>query len=137
MVTLNTQAFTRSRRAQALEDGEVLATLVQGLCVLENCAQKDDQQAAAGDLLRIARAAGFMTRGFTCPRVWSENWAKTYQPTRIVKAGDQVRVDKYPGSRPSARCGGRFRRPDAPVPCGSRLREGKDALLAPSAPTPV
>ena len=37
MVTLNTQAFTRSRRAQALEDSEVLATLVQGLCVLETC----------------------------------------------------------------------------------------------------
>jgi len=143
MVTLNTQAFTRSRRAQALEDSEVLATLVQGLCVLENCAQKDDQQAAAGDLLRIARAAGFMTRGFTCPRVWSENWAKTYQPTRIVKAGDQVRVDKYPVIRNGevlrrgVVCVDRFRRPDAPVPCGSRLREGKDALLAPSAPTPV
>jgi len=127
---------------QTLDDSKVLATLVQGLCVLENCPQKD-VQGAARDLSRIARAAGFMTRGFTHPRVWSEDWAKTYQPTCFVKVGDQVRVDKYPVIRNGevlrrgVVCMDSFRAPAAPAPCGARLRKGKDALLYPFVPASV
>jgi len=127
---------------QALDDSKVLAALIQGLCVLENCPQKG-VQGAADDLLRIVRAAGFMTRGFTCPSVWSEDWAETYRPTSYVKVGDQVRVDKYPVIRngkvlrKGVVCVDRFRYPDAPAPCGSRLRKGKDALLYPFVPASV